>query len=165
MALISLPPCITHYTERLEIVPYNAAALDCARVSPPSARFTYKRSESYVINYTLGLPASQQMLIFMTFNTFTFNFLRHLLVEDYFTYASYRKIRCSSLYSTIITLNNLSPRNNTILLLTRAQPSFPYDRNNSTDSTALAYTLIWRATTQLSLSPRPPPCTMQYISR
>ena len=31
-------------------------------------------------------------------------------------------------------MNNLSPRNNTILLLTRAQPSLPYDSFNSTDN-------------------------------
>ena len=31
-------------------------------------------------------------------------------------------------------MNNLSPRNNTILLLTNAKPPFRYDRYNSTDN-------------------------------
>ena len=36
------------------------------------------------------------------------------------------------MYSTIIIImNNLAPRNNTILLLTCAQPSFPYDKFDS----------------------------------
>ena len=70
-------------------------------------------------------------------------FFPNLLAEEYFKYTSCRKIR-SSIYSIIIIIiiiiiimDNLSPRDNIILLLTRAQPCFPHYRYNSTDSTAV----------------------------
>ena len=136
--------------------------MDLVRLGAPSARFTCKRPE---IHGHRNTNYSNKLYFRLTCIITDVEIDEKEYAEEYFTYASYKNICCYSVYSTIITMNNLLPRDNTILLLSRAQPSFPYNRYNSTDSTAVAYTLTWRTARQISPSPKLPPCTVRSISK
>ena len=95
---------------------------DWARVGPPSPRFTCKRPAShghrnstYINKLHIRLPCIttdveiDHLLGILTPTNWRWNFLRYILAEEYFTYASNRKIRCSSMYSIITIIYNLTP--------------------------------------------------------